>query len=59
MEILQGYGIGQNMACLIAHHWDNQRFVPKASRFLGMDFVTGIGVTQGDPVPPMIFYMLG
>ena len=30
-------------------------FVPKASRFLGMDFGIEIEVTQGDPAYPMIF----
>ena len=47
--------MGQNMARLIAHHWDSLLFVPKASRFLGMNFGTGRGVMQGNPAPPMIF----
>ena len=34
MDILKGYGMGQIMARLIAHHWDNLMFVPKANRFL-------------------------
>ena len=55
MEIVRGYGVGQNTARLIDHHSENLRFVPKASRFLGMDFGTGIGVTQCDHVSPMIF----
>ena len=58
MEILRGYAMGQNMAHLIAHHWDNQQFVPKAKRFLGKAFVTGKGVMQGDPVSTMIFNIL-
>ena len=29
MEIMRGYGMGQRMARLIAHHWDNLMFVPK------------------------------
>ena len=55
MEILRGYKMGQNMAHLISHHWDNQQFVPRARFFLGKDFVTGRGVTQVDPASPMIF----
>ena len=55
MEILRGYGIVQNTALLIAHHWENLIFVPKTSSFLGVTFVTGIIVTQGDPASPMIF----
>ena len=55
MYILWGYRMDQNMACFIAHHWDNQQFVPRARFFLGKDFVTGRGVTQVDPASPMIF----
>ena len=43
------------MARLIAHHWDNLIFVPKAKMFIGTLFVTGRGFTQGDPAYPMIF----
>ena len=55
MDIMRGYGMGQNMARLIAHYWDNLLFVPKASRFLWMAFSTGIGVAQGDTASLMIF----
>ena len=55
MDILRGYGMDQNMARLISHHWNNQHFVPKASRFLLKAFNTGRGVTQGDLESPMIF----
>ena len=55
MEILRWYRMGQNMARLIDHHWYNQHFVSKASRFLGMDFGTGRGFNQGMPTYPMIF----
>ena len=55
MEILMGYGMVQNTARLISHHWENLIFVPKTSRFLGVTFVTGIIVTQGDPASPMVF----
>ena len=54
MEILQGYGMGQRMARLFAHHWENLTFVPKLKRFLGMPLGTGRGVTQGDHASPMI-----
>ena len=40
---------------LIYIHWDNLIFVPKARRFLGMDFGTWIGVTKGNPASPIIF----
>ena len=59
MEILRVYGMGQRMARLIAHHWDNFMFVPKENRFLGKPFVTGRGVTQGPRFPHNIQYCGG
>ena len=47
--------MGQNMPGPIPSHWDNRQFVPNARRFLGKAFITGRGVTQGDPASPMIF----
>ena len=44
MEILRGYGVGQNMARLISHHWYNQQFVLKTRSFLGNPFEIGRGV---------------
>ena len=46
IEILRGYMMGNRMARLIAHHWDNLMFVPKLKRFLGTPFRTGRGVAQ-------------
>ena len=54
MDILSGYGMRHKTARLIVYHWDSLLFVPKASRFLGMAFSTGIGVTQVEPASPMI-----
>ena len=34
MDIMRGYGMGQIMARLIAHHWENLMFIQKAKRFL-------------------------
>ena len=50
--------MGQDMALLIVHYWDNQRFLPKASRFLGKDFERRRGITKGDPTSPVIFNMV-
>ena len=55
MEIIRGYGMVQNIAHLIDHHWYSLLFVPNSRRFLGMTFGTGRGVTQVDPASPMIF----
>ena len=45
MEILWDYVMVQNMAHLIAHHWDNRQFVPNVRGFLGRTFSTGRGFT--------------
>ena len=55
MEILRGYEMCQNTVRLISHHWGNLLFVPKTSRFLGMDFGTGRLFMQDDPASPIIF----
>ena len=55
MEIMQEYGMGQRMARLIAHHWDNLMFVPKSNIFLGIPFGMGRGVMQGEPTSPILF----
>ena len=58
MDIMRGYGMGNNMARLIAHNWGKLMFVPIARRLLGVDFGTGIGVMQGNPASTMIFNTL-
>ena len=58
MEIIWGYIMGPDMVRLLAHHWGNQHFVPKAGRFLGEASGTGIVCTQGDPASPMIFNIM-
>ena len=52
LEVLRSYGMGPNLACLLNSYWDHQRIVLKTGKFLGKEFLTGRGVTQGDPVPP-------
>ena len=40
---------------LLQRCWDRQNMVPKAGKFFGRPFNMERGVTQGDPVSPMIF----
>ena len=56
MEIHQVYVVLQRTVLLIAHHWDNLIFVPKAKRFLGTSFDKGRGVTHGYP-RPLLWWM--
>ena len=42
------------MTRLLKSYWDSQRIVPKRDKFLGKDFWTGRGVTQGNSASPMI-----
>ena len=47
--------MGPNLARLLNSYWDQQRVVPKTGKFLGKEFCTGRGLTQGDPASTMIF----
>ena len=55
LEVLRGEGLGPNMARLVTSYWYQQRIVSKSGKFLGKYFWAGRGVTQGDPMSPMIF----
>ena len=50
--------MGPNLARLLENYWKRHWIVPKVSQFLGEVFGTGIIVTQGDPISPMIFNIL-
>ena len=49
MKILRGYGMGPNLVRLLGHYWGKQSVALKLEKFLGWRFVTGQGITQGDP----------
>ena len=52
---MRGYGLGTNLDRILENYWLRQRILPKVGKYLGTEFGTGIGVTQGDPAPSMIF----
>ena len=58
MEILSEYRLGPNLARLLENYWRSHRIFSKVGKYMGKYFGTGIGVTQGDPAPPMIFYIV-
>ena len=55
LEILRGYGMGPKLARILKNYWKRKRIVPKAGKCLCTSLWTGGGVTQGDPISPMIF----
>ena len=55
METLRGYGLGPKLQRLLQRYWDGQRVVSRSGKCYGCPFITGRGVTQGDPVSPTIF----
>ena len=55
MEILRGYGLGNNLKRLLHWYWEGLVVVPKAGKFVGQPCGMEIGVTQGNPVSPTIF----
>ena len=50
--------MGPNLARLLNSYWDQQRVLPKTGKFLGKEFCTGRGLTQGDLASTMIFDMV-
>ena len=52
---MRGYGLGPDLSLLLTRYWDRQRIAPKLGKYLGKYFRIRRGVTQGDPISPMIF----
>ena len=55
LELLRGYRIGLNLSQILYNYWKRHQIVSKVVKCLGAASVTGRGVTQGNPEPPMIF----
>ena len=55
LEILRGYWLGLNLACLLKSYRKRHRIVPQVSKCLWTALETRRGVTQGYPTSPMIF----
>ena len=58
MEILRWYSLGPRLQRLLQRYWDEQRVVPESGKYYGRPFITGIEVTQGDPVSMRIFNII-
>ena len=53
-----GYGMGPNLTRLLKSYLEWQRIAPRTGKFLGKEFRTGRGLTQGEPASPMIFNIM-
>ena len=58
LEPPTGYRLGTNLAQILENYWRRQMIAPKVGKYLGTAFGTGRGVTQGDPVSPIIFNIM-
>jgi Reverse transcriptase (RNA-dependent DNA polymerase) len=54
LDLLQGYGVGPNVRALLSNFWDNLQLVPRQGGFYGPPIRSERGVTQGDPLSPII-----
>jgi exonuclease III len=55
LEILKGYGVGNNVRRIISKVWDGDTMVPKQAGYYGNPFRANRGVRQGDIMSPTIF----
>ena len=58
MEKLREYGMGPRLQRLLQRYWDGQRVVTKAWNYYGLPFITGVELTQGDPVSIKLFNII-
>ncbi len=58
LTILHAYGVGPNMLRLIEAFWEHAALTCRVSGNYGRPFKAGRGVTQGEPLLPMLFNIL-
>jgi Reverse transcriptase (RNA-dependent DNA polymerase) len=55
IQLLQSYGVGPRSLRILRNFWDNLQLVPKQGGFYGRPIRSERGVTQGDPLSPIVF----
>ena len=55
LEILEGYGVGQQVRRLLREYWSKSTMVVRVGGYYGTVFKGERGVTQGNPLSPTIF----
>jgi len=55
LMILQDYGVGPWILCLLEHFWDQHVIIPHQHAFFGAPFPARHGLTTGDILAPVIF----
>ena len=55
LDILKGYGVGEQVRRLLTVYWERTTMVARAGSYYGKGFKGGRGVTQGDPLSPTTF----
>ena len=58
LDILSGYGVGPRMLRVLRTYWVRLHMAAKAGGHYSPVFQIHHGVTQGDPLSPMIFIVV-
>ena len=55
LDILGGYGVGPQARQLLRIYWSRMKMVERAGGYYGAAFMGYRGMTQGNPLSPIIF----
>jgi len=58
MCILERYGVGANIRCIIRLIWQGDTMVPRQAGYFGKPFGASRGVRVGDTMSPTIFNIM-
>jgi retron-type reverse transcriptase len=55
IQLLQAYGVGPRSIRILENFWNNLQLVLKQGGYYGRPIQSELGVTQGDPLSPIVF----